>query len=220
MSRICVVTADARAYFILATKLREAGFSFLSAFPGTDEEGCSLVLTTRREAGLFHGNVMTMEELDGDTDVLRGQLLSRLAPKREAMTIGIDPGSRIGLAGFYGEARLTLRTLDSKAELCARVKRLVDKIPASKTVIKVGNGSPALGDWLVRQLSAQNPRAVVELVDESGTSARGPRMKGLQKDQGAAARIAFRKGRLAVRPDGQPRTRLPRAGSSPNQNRP
>lgn len=212
MSRICVVTDDARAYFALATKLRSAGFSFLSAFPGTEEGPCELVLTTGREAGLVRGRVMTMEELDDDTDVFRGQIVSRLSPKRHVLTVGIDPGTRIGLAAFYGETWVAFGTTQSRVELCARVKRLVDRVPSAGAVIKVGSGSPALGEWLVRHLSVQNPRALVELVDEAGTSTRGPRTKGLQKDQGAAARIAFRRGR-SPGPALQPGTRRRPPGS-------
>ena len=65
--------------------------------------------------------------------------------------------------------------------------------------------TPPVAAKLIESLRLEAPDAVIEMVDESGTSVRRVRMRGIQGDQGAAAKIAFRKGEV-VSPR-SPRTR-------------
>jgi hypothetical protein len=137
---------------------------------------------------------MVAEELDDDPGVVRGQIVSRLAGGDGILLIGIDPGLRMGMAAFYGETWLAYRTFNSKDRLCATVVGLVTRTESTKSLIRIGNGSPSLATWIAAKLMQRLPKSVVEIVDESGTSSRNPRTKGVQTDQSAAAKIAFRKG--------------------------
>jgi hypothetical protein len=110
--------------------------------------------------------------------------------------VGVDPGTRIGLAVFYGEANLEYSTFSSVTELSIRVGAFVRGVPAKGFVIKVGNGNPGMATRLIESLKLEAPDATIETVDESGTSVRRARMKGIQGDQGAAAKIALRKGEV------------------------
>jgi hypothetical protein len=49
---------------------------------------------------------------------------------------------------------------------------------------------------LIDGLKREVPEATIEVVDESGTSSGSSKMKGVQKDQVSAAKIAFRKGEV------------------------
>jgi hypothetical protein len=193
MGRICVVTADGRSYYAIVSKLRDAGLPFLSLLPSDDPQECGLVITTKKEAASFSSPTIPLEELDENPDVARGQILSRLAVGEQIMVVGIDPGSRIGAAAFMGETRLASRTFNSKRGVVSWVARLVEKVPSRRLLVRVGDGEPGTATWLAESLISMVPEAAVEIVDESGTS-RGGTAKGLQKDQGSAARIAFRKG--------------------------
>lgn len=203
VSGICVVTSRARAYFAIVSRLRRAGLSFASVVPGSSYEGCSLVITTEAEAGQFGARAMALEDLDEEPGVFKGQLLSKLDGGIDVLLAGVDPGKRIGLAVFYGEVSLEFGTFSSAARLSQRVGAFVRGIPARRSVVRVGNGSPAAAAKLLELLKQEAGEAVIETVDESGTSVR--RMKGIQVDQGAAARIAFRKGETVSQ--GAPRTR-------------
>lgn len=194
MTRICVTTSEGRAYYALVSRLRKAGLPFLSMLPTDAFDECELILTTKGEASLFQGSVMVLEELDDDPGVAKSQILSRLAGGDGVLTIGIDPGLRIGMAAFYGETRLASHTFDSRERLCSGVVKLVKKTEAAKSLIRIGNGNPTLANWIAVRLMARLPRTAIEVVDESGTSSRNPKTKGMQRDQSAAARIAFRKG--------------------------
>ncbi|MDG6989402.1 MAG: hypothetical protein JRN21_08805 [Nitrososphaerota archaeon] len=190
------MTSKANAYFALATRLRKAGLPFSSALPDSDLEDCDLVLTTAGEAGGFGGRGMSLESLDADPGVFKGQVLSRLKEEREVVLVGVDPGERIGLAAFYGQTELAFDTLGSRAAVCSRVKAFAKGIPRSRLLVRVGDGDRRLAGKLVEELVGEVPEATVELVDESGTSAGGSKTRGMQRDEIAAARIAFRKGEV------------------------
>jgi hypothetical protein len=153
-----------------------------------------LILTTCAEAGDYGSRAVSVEELDDNPFVFKGQILSRLTNAKEILLMGVDPGTRIGMAVYYGDASLEFATFDSIDGLRVRVNSYIRKVPAKKMVVKIGNGNPALAMALALSLTNEVPRVTVEVVDEAGTSTRSVGMKGVQGDQRAAARIAFRKG--------------------------
>jgi hypothetical protein len=193
VNRICVATAKARAYYVLVSRLRRAGLPFSSVLPESNSD-CDLVLTTADEASQFGPRVMTLEELDENPGIFKGQVVSRLLGKGDVILVGIDPGKRIGLAVFYGQTKLAFSTFDSAAAVCARVGAFARGVPSSRLLVKVGNGNRAMATKLAEELREEVPSATIEIVDESGTSAGSSKMRGVQRDQVAAAKIAFRKG--------------------------
>ena len=161
--------------------------------PGSDHGDCELVLTTAAEAGEFGRRGVALEELDENPGVFKGQILSRLLGD-QTITIGVDPGKRIGLAVFHGQTKLAFNTFNSPAAVCSRVGAFARGVPSSRLLVRVGNGNESVAARLADTLSHEVPGAVIEIVDESGTSAGSPKMMGVQRHQVAAARIAFRKG--------------------------
>lgn len=194
MGRVCVATSRARAYYSLVSRLRKAGIPFVSLVPGDGHPECDLVLTTAAEAGSYGARALTVEALDENPFVFKGQILSRLTGGNEMVLIGVDPGARIGMAVYYGDTNLAFGTYGSIEGLCSKAAAFVRGVPSRGSMVRVGNGNPALAVKLAEALAKEVPQAVIEVVDESGTSARSVKMKGLQGDQSAAARIAFRKG--------------------------
>lgn len=204
MDRICVATSKARAYYALVSRLRRAGLPFSSILPDSDSQECELVLTTAEEAGQFGKRALVLEELDENPGVFKGQVVSRLRGG-DVVLVGVDPGKRTGLAVFYGQTRLAFNTFDSTGAVCARVGAFARGIPSSRLLVRVGNGNKSMVVKLVDALRKEVPNAAIEVVDESGTSTRSSKMKGLQRDQVSAAKIAFRKGEVVSQ--GTPRTR-------------
>ena len=136
--------------------------------------------------------------MDDNPGIFKGQVLSRLAGE-QVVLVGVDPGKRTGLAVFYGQTKLAFSTFDSAGALCARVGEFARHVPSSRVVVRVGNGNRQTGAKLVEGLKREIPGAVIEVVDEAGTSAGSSKMKGVQRDQVAAAKIAFRKGEVVSR---------------------
>ena len=116
MNRICVVTSKATTYYAIVSRMRKAGLPFSSMLPGADRRDCILIITSAREAGQFGGLALALEDLDENPGVFKGQLLSRLDEGGDVVLVGVDPGTRIGLAVFYGETSLEYSTFGSAAE--------------------------------------------------------------------------------------------------------
>jgi len=196
MNRICVATSKARAYYALVSRLRRAGLPFSSVLPDSDFRNCDLVLTTRDEVGSFGGGALALEDLDENPGVFKGQVVSKLTGEGDIILVGVDPGKRTGLAVFYGQTRLAFNTFDSTGAVCARVGIFARRVPSSRLLVRVGDGNRSMTAKLVDGLRREVPSATVEVVDESGTSTGSSKMRGVQRDQVAAAKIAFRKGQV------------------------
>jgi len=138
--------------------------------------------------------VMAIEDLDESPLIMRGQIAARLARANGDLVIGVDPGSRIGLAVFYAGEELASQTFSSRVTLYKTISGLVRKIPNKSSTIKIGNGSPDLANKLAFDIGRSLPDVAIEIVNEEGTSARNMKDRRLPRDQSAAARIAFRKG--------------------------
>ncbi len=196
MNRICVATSKARAYYALVSRLRRAELPFSSVLPDSDFGECDILLTTAAEANRLRGRTLALEELDENPGIFKGQVMSRLVGSDQLILVGVDPGKRTGLAVFYGQTKLAFNTFDSAAAVASRVAAFAGGIPSSRLLVRVGNGNKAMATKLVEGLKRAVPRATIEVVDESGTSTGSSKMKGVQRDQVAAAKIAFRKGEV------------------------
>lgn len=200
-----MATSDANAYYELVSRLRNARLQFESVVPGSDDGGCELVLTTKDEAGPFGPRALVLEELDKDPGVFKGQIVSKLDRGEDVVYVGIDPGVRTGLAVYYGHTPVAFDALDTPGALCAEIGTFVRRLSERRFVVRIGDGNPRMAEEFAGMLGKVIPGATIEIVDEKGTSGMTPGMKGIQSDQRAAARIAFRKGEV-VSP-WRPRTR-------------
>jgi len=196
VNRICVATSKARAYYALVSRLRRAGLPFSSVLPDSDLGDCDLVLTTADEAKQFGPKALVLEELDERPGIFKGQIVSHLGGEKDVILVGVDPGKRTGLAVFYGQVKLAFNTFDSAGAVCSRVAAFARGVPSSRVLVRVGNGNRSMASRLVDGLRRDVPAATIEVVDESGTSTGSSKMKGVQRDQVAAAKIAFRKGEV------------------------
>src|SRR5207244_9811158 len=96
----------------ITTRLGMGSMHFRKVVPGeTGIEDCDIVLTTRQEAGRFADeDAIAIEDLDENPLVMKAQVLARVDGAGRELVIGIDPGSRIGWAVFYGGAGLGFHT--------------------------------------------------------------------------------------------------------------
>jgi hypothetical protein len=195
LNQICVVTSSAGAYYALVSRLRKAELPFSTAISKSKMGDCDLVLTTLDEAREFGDRALALENLDENPGVFKGQVVSRLDGGTEAVLVGIDPGKRTGLAVFYGHTSLTFGTFDSGAAVCSTIKAFADRVSSKQMTVRVGNGNEPMASKLVKELLRAVPAVILEIVDESGTSG-SSKMRGMQRDQASAAKIAFRKGEV------------------------
>lgn len=194
MRLIGVATADSRAYYSILRRLKETNLRFVSLTPAKAiEERFWPVITTKGETGDFRFASIAIEELDEDPLIMEGQILSHaLRDTKQVLLIGVDPGSRIGLAVYYGGMKLGSLTLNSVDMLEQKLEAVTQRVPHSSAMIRIGNGSPRQSRAIAEMISSEVPDAVIEIVDEKGTS--NTNLRGLTRDQIAAEKIAFRKG--------------------------
>jgi hypothetical protein len=198
MKVVSVATLDSRAYYSILNRLKSTNLRFVSLTPAQAQfEKFEVVITTSREREFFEGTgtSIPIEELDENPLIMEGQILSRiLTANRRIMLIGIDPGSRIGVVLFYADSKLGSFTVQSLDSLKSKLLSAVRRIPSAKVTVRIGDGAPDLSRNIVQMIRNDLPEVAIEVVDESGTTSTNNRYYGLSRDQGAAARIARRKG--------------------------
>jgi len=200
MKVVSVATLDSRAYYSILNRLKMTNLDFVSLTPSEARVGGpGPVITTKREREFFGGATASIpiEELDENPLIMEGQILSRISSEnRTNLLIGIDPGSRTGVVVFYGDSQLGSFTVESLEELRSRLLDVVRGIPSLKVMARVGDGAPRLSKAISQMIRYALPEVLIELVDERGTTTSRRRSEGLTGDQGAAAKIARRKGVL------------------------
>jgi len=198
MRIIKVATEDGNAYYNIVSRLKRTHLRFSSLLSRQVVDSAhDLVITSKAEAAAFGGNAVAIEDLNDDSLIMEGQLLSRLLEEsRRNLLIGIDPGSRIGVAVFFGGRELGAMTTNSTEESADSLVLLAKEVLHSSLTIKIGDGEPKTSLRLARSLREMLPSsASIEIVDETGTSVGKRGVIGATRDQRAAARIAFRRGR-------------------------
>lgn len=148
-----MITADGGAYYAIVSRLRDAGLPFLSLLPSDADIECGLVITTKSEGFSFGSPTLSLEDLDENPDVARGQILSKLSRGNKTLLVGVDPGSRIGATAFLGEEPLASRIFNSKSGACSWVAGLAERVPPRRSLVRIGDGDAEVatglpGPWL------------------------------------------------------------------------
>ena len=197
MRIIKVATDDGNTYYNIVSRLKGTHLRFSSLLPGQAVDSAKeLVITSKTESPLFGGSAVSIEDLAEEPLIMEGQLLSRLLEKpRRRLLIGLDPGSRIGIAVFYDGREIGALNSNSVEDSMDSLVKLVREVPHSSLTVKIGGGEPRTSLRLARSLRERLPSSTsIEIVDESGTSAGSRGAIGGTRDERAAAKIAFRKG--------------------------
>jgi hypothetical protein len=161
---IVVATADFELYHEVVDLLRERGVTFTTVEPDDDiPEGASVVVTAPDD------------DVDDDTDVERvtatadearravDEALALLRGGDGRTVVGVDPGTRPGIAVLAGEtvvAAFHVPLTDAVDVIRREVADAVDP------VVRIGDGARIQGARLVDDLDG----VTVELVDETGTT--------------------------------------------------
>jgi hypothetical protein len=192
------MTRDAAIYAELAGLMRGRGFPLLSLLPGDRiPERVAVVLTSPAEArSIRHPAVIPVgEEPD------RASVLAAVAhaygrkDSRGELILGIDPGPRPGYAVLVEGQCLVEGTLARPEESCELARGLAERFPNRDLRIRIGSGEPIARHRIVKALwELHRP---IELVDERGTTPRGPRG---ERDPIAARRIACGRGPVLREP--------------------
>lgn len=160
-----------------------------------------IIITTKAEAEIVNRKDALLDtELDKCPAVLKAKILRSIMGYNhdDQLTIGIDPGDRIGISIIYLHNEIESKVESSINSTMRAISPLLSGIPSKKKVIRIGDGNICMAERLAKVLKLKFMDQVeIELVDEYGTSLPrniGANRRGI-RDQSSARAIALRRGR-------------------------
>jgi len=203
---VTVATVQGKPYYniISALKLMDLQFDSLSPEEAATSNA-RVIITTRDEAGIVNKKdaVMLDTELQKYPAVVKARILRSIIGEHidDQLTIGMDPGSRIGISAIYLHKEILSIVESSPRGAVEQVSAMLGGIESRKKMVKIGDGNIVMAKQIARTLKMKfGENITVEIVDEHGTSLpqntdanrRGAR------DRSSARTIAFRSGKIFV----------------------
>ncbi|AZH26222.1 hypothetical protein [Haloplanus aerogenes] len=161
---IVVATADFELYHEVVDLLRDRGVTFTTVQPGDDlPEGASVVVAAPDDPAPTDADVERVTATAADARRAVDEALALLRGGEGRTVVGVDPGTRPGIAVLSGEtvvAAFQVPLGDAVDTIRREVEDAVDPL------VRVGDGARLQGARLVNDLDD----VTVELVDETGTT--------------------------------------------------
>jgi RNase H-fold protein (predicted Holliday junction resolvase) len=160
-----------------------------------------VIITTRDEAGLVNrkGTVMLDTELEKYPTIAKAKILRSIVGDGadDQLTIGIDPGSRIGISATYLHQEIASAVESSPQEAIDQVSAMLGGIESHKKVVKIGDGNIVMAKQMANLLKMKfHDKVSIEIVDEHGTSQNADENRRGARDKSSARTIAFRSGKI------------------------
>ena len=161
---IVVATADFELYHEVVALLRDRGVAFTTVDPGDDlPEEASVVIAAPDDDAVGDGETERVTATAADARRAVDEALALLRGGGGRTVVGVDPGSRPGIAVLAGEtvvAAFQVPLGDAVETIRREVADAVDPL------VRIGDGARLQGARLVNDLDD----VTVELVDETGTT--------------------------------------------------
>ncbi len=208
-AKIAVVTVSGRAYYFLVNELKKKKTPFLSLTPADSiPMDVKVVLTTKQERPqIEHRNVLEYVEGSNPAGIVDEAIrITKGKREYERLVVGVDPGLNFGIAVFGDGGLIEATSCTSPDEAVNVIGEILGRIPATHTIIRIGNGAPSYAEELWANLNEVLPsNVIVESVSEEGTSRPFGRISNRRgrRDVSSAIRIGQRQGRVLPRRKGQ-----------------
>ena len=196
-----MATVRGRPYYNItsALKLMELQFDSLSPEEAA-ASSAKVIITTRDEAAIVNrkGAVMFDTELERYPAITKAKILRNILGDHadDQLTIGIDPGSRIGISAIYLHQEIASAVESSPQDAIDQVSAMLGGIESRKKVVRIGDGDIRMARQIAFMLKLKfHDHVNVEIVDERGTSQNTDANKRGVRDRLAARMIAFRSGK-------------------------
>jgi hypothetical protein len=198
MKLIGLLTEDPRAYFELLEVLREQELRFVTMEFGEPlPANVGVVLTTELERRKVDFDRVVFDH-DPDKAVERAKKFLASNSSVEQLLIGIDPGTRPGVAAIGDGVVLGKFSVQSPERVLDAVAGFMNDYPGADTVVRIGNGDRTNRNRIFNRLWDEG--LSVEIVDERNTTRRSH-----TPDEDAAVEIAMTPGyRPRKRQDTEP----------------
>jgi len=163
-----------------------------------------IIITTENEAQIVNRkDVLLDSELDKYPVLLKAKMLRKVMGSQhdDQLTIGVDPGDRIGISVIYLHDEIDSFVESSPQSAVQLISTLLLGIDSKKKIVRLGDGNFAISKQIGLMIKGQfNDLVRVEIVDEHGTSLPkyiDANRRG-ERDRSSARAIALRDGRPFV----------------------
>jgi hypothetical protein len=161
---IVVATADFELYHETVSLLRDRGVTFTTVEPGDSlPDGTTIVVTAPTDDVAVPADVEHVVTAAGDVRHGIDEALAVVRGGRGRTVVGVDPGTRPGIAVLSGEVVVAAFHVPL-SETVETIRREVEG--AHDPLVRVGDGARLQGSTIVNDLDD----VPVELVDETGTT--------------------------------------------------
>jgi hypothetical protein len=161
-----------------------------------------IVITTKDEAEILRRKDILLDtELEKLPILMKAKILRRSMGRyySEQLTIGVDPGKRIGISVIYMTSEIGCFVESSPSKVVRLISVLLDDIDSKKKTVRIGDGDLYMARLIATMLRSRFDGPVqIEIVNEWGTSLphnTGKNRRGI-RDISSARKIAHRNGRI------------------------
>jgi hypothetical protein len=160
-----------------------------------------IIITTKQEA-----EILKRKDFLLDTDLEKLPVLMKAKILRSSvgalypdmLTIGVDPGKRIGISIIFMREEIGSFVESSPSRAVQLISVLLNGIDSRKRIVRIGDGDLNMARFIATTLKSRFEASVqIEIVDEWGTSLphnSGKNRRGI-RDILSARKIAHRNGR-------------------------
>jgi hypothetical protein len=160
-----------------------------------------VIITTRDEADRVGRNKAVMLDTElGSPAIAKARILQSVhgGLVDDQLTVGIDPGNRIGISVIYMQEEIASMVESSPQNAVEQISAMLGGITSRRKVVKIGDGKIVMAGQMAWAIKKKFPGVSVEIVDERGTSQNVEVNKRGARDRSSARMIAFRKGRAFI----------------------
>ncbi|HEX6672637.1 MAG TPA: hypothetical protein VFC05_12135 [Nitrososphaeraceae archaeon] len=201
--KITVATLNGKSYYKIINTLKLLQLNYEELSPSEAVNSYSrIIITSKEESPIFKKkNIMVDSELNENPVIIKAKILRKLIKSHtyDQLTIGIDPGNRIGISIFYLHDEIESVVLSTIELTLNFIIEILSEIKAKKKIVRIGDGNINMARSIAFLIKANFKDLVhVEIVNEHGTSSiqNNESNRRILKDKSSARLIAFRNGKI------------------------
>jgi len=201
--KITVATLNGKSYYKIINTLKLLQLNYEELSPSEAVNSYSrIIITSKEESSIFKKkNIMVDSELNENPVIIKAKILRKLIKSHtyDQLTIGIDPGNRIGISIFYLHDEIESVVLSTIELTLNFIIEVLSEIKAKKKIVRIGDGNIIMARSIAFLIKANFKDLVhVEIVNEHGTSSiqNNESNRRILKDKSSARLIAFRNGKI------------------------
>ena len=201
--KITVATLNGKSYYKIINTLKLLQLNYEELSPSEAVNSYSrIIITSKEESPIFKKkNIMVDSELNENPVIIKAKILRKLIKSHtyDQLTIGIDPGNRIGISIFYLQDEIESVVLSTIELTLNFIIEVLSEIKAKKKIVRIGDGNINMARSIAFLIKANFKDLVhVEIVNEHGTSSiqNNESNRRILKDKSSARLIAFRNGKI------------------------